>query len=203
MAIIYETNTREALLMKNLEQQIKNNQFTSKEQLNNYLIELQKKGLSRLTNEQTQSLLNLFDTIDKRNNVMNENLKQTSIEQQPTMISLSEITYIENVEKELLEKTKFLVTNSDIDFNDFSVDPDTQIFYDTKLNETYEVLKTSEDESKYHIVNISKGKTKKLIKPTSPSNMQNAAFTRVGFLVINILTFAILTIMIILLNKSK
>ena len=47
---------------------------------------------------------------------------------------------------------------------------------------------------------LNKPKVRVLKKPDKPS-MGNAAFTKVGFLVINILTFILFTAMIILLNK--
>jgi len=234
MSKVYEAKSREEMLIKNLQYQIRHKEFNSKEELNNYLIELKNKGLSHLNSEQEKSLLVMFEQLqnmDNKHSTLNEktefynfsslktiedNVSTTSVvnepvhnnEEIPELVALTDIVYIEQVEKELLYKVKFFITNSGMNINAFAVNLNNSLFYNTETNTIYEVRKNPENGKQYEIINKSekaklfkhKVKTKKLDNQTT-SNIQNAAFTRVGFLVINILTFAMLTTMIILLNK--
>ena len=122
---------------------------------------------------------------------------------------------------ETLNKIKFFVTHINMNLNEFKVDIESGIFYNIEKNEVYEVMKNSisnqyeiykgqelvygklsQDDNK----NLEKDsrqyqpKVRKLIKPKS-SIYNNAAFTKIGFLIINIITFTLLILMIIFLNK--
>lgn len=122
---------QEEAIIRNLEYQIKNNEFTDKEQLFNYMLELRTSGISKLDSNKIRELLQLFDSLSDTQ----ESIKTSDIANQP-------------------------------------------------INEPI----------KY------KPKTK-VRKREFCGNTGNAAFTKVGLLIINIITFTLLIAMIILLNK--
>ena len=138
-----------------------------------------------------------------------------------SLISLDEAITRNNINMEILNKIKFFVTHININLNVFRVDIESGIFYNIETNEVYEVRKNSitnqyeiykgqelvygklyQDDNK-NLENDSKKyqpKVRKLIKPKS-STYNNAAYTKIGFLIINIITFTLLILMIIFLNK--
>lgn len=138
-----------------------------------------------------------------------------------SLISLDDAITRNNINMEILNKIKFFVTHINMNLNVFKVDIESGIFYNIETNEVYEVRKNSitnqyeiykgqelvygklyQDDNK----NLEKDsrqyqpKVRKLIKPKS-STYNNAAFTKMGFLIINIITFTLLILMIIFLNK--
>jgi len=133
-----------------------------------------------------------------------------------------------NIDKEILIKIRYFVSNTYVNPYIYKVNVDTGIFYNIETNEIYEVRKneetntyevykggekiygTNSEEKEETVVEKDineekmayestkdKHKVRKLAKP----NMNNAAFTKIGFLLINILTFAALITMMLLLNK--
>lgn len=138
-----------------------------------------------------------------------------------SLLSLEEAIKRNNIDMELLNKIKFFITSININPSVFRVDIESGIFYNIETDEVYEVRKNSisnqyeiykgqelvygklsQDDNK-NLENNSRQyqpKVRKLIKPKS-SSYNSAAFTKIGFLIINIITFTILILMIILLNK--
>lgn len=138
-----------------------------------------------------------------------------------SLLSLEEAINRNNIDMEILNKIKFFITSIHINPSVFRVDIESGIFYNIETDEVYEVRKNSisnqyeiykgqelvyeklsQDDNK-NLENNSRQyqpKVRKLIKPKS-SSYNSAAFTKIGFLIINIITFTLLILMIILLNK--
>lgn len=138
-----------------------------------------------------------------------------------SLISLDEAIKRNNIDMEILNKIKFFITSININLSVFRVDIESGIFYNIETDEAYEVRKNNitnqyeiykgqelvyselfHDDNK-KLENNSRQyqpKVRKLIKPKS-SSYNNAAFTQIGFLIINIITFSLLILMIILLKK--
>lgn len=281
--------TRDEMILKNLEMRISNNQFASKEELSQYLLSLKNRGIilqSVLTNEKIQELLDLFDKTNKKDEIpldiqeytsvglehqdliiskqtdqvlktlegtssFEAEFKQTQNEiiankddglanadtvfkqmashqkEELKLISVVEATYRDDINTEILNRIKFFITNRYINPYSFKVDVKNGVFYNIETNEVYEVRK-NQNTNQYEIYKGSEmvygeaekqlehdkdeekqnyesknnpPKTRKLVpQPTSHNNQ--AAFTKVGFLIINIITFTLLITMIILLNKQ-
>jgi len=146
-----------------------------------------------------------------------------------TLIPLHEAIRLQMINQELLYKIKFFVTRAQINPYAYKVDIKTGIFYNGETNEVYEVrrnentnqyeiyvsgeikydnttniesksetLQSGKIEEQQHEESINNPKTKKL---TPPRNQNNAAFTKIGFLILNIISFIIIAISIIILNK--
>ena len=168
---------------------------------------------------------NQIDADDVFNKMVNQQKKELSL------ISLFEAITRDNIEIEILNKLKFFITNKYINPYVFKINLETGIFYNIETNEVFEVRKNEDtnqyeifkgsekaygnvqkleetpslehdlqEEKQTYEEQLNKAnvKVRRLQKPPFTNN---AAFTKVGFLIINILTFAILTTMIILLNK--
>ena len=146
-----------------------------------------------------------------------------------TLIPLTEISSKDNISGEILMKIKFFVTNKYVDPRLFKVNTETGVFYSIETHEAYEVKKnlntnqyeihkgtekvygTSTEESQEIISEQKeeemsyedrKNKPKVRARTLQPSRyFGNAAFTKIGFLILNIITFTLLTIMTILLIK--
>lgn len=146
-----------------------------------------------------------------------------------TLIPLYEAIRSQMIGQELLYKIKFFITRAQINPYAYKVDIETEIFYNGETNEVYEVrknentnqyeiyisgeikydnttnieesqetLQNDKDEEKMYEESRNKPKTRKLIPPR---NLNNAAFTKIGFLILNIISFIIISISIIILNK--
>lgn len=286
------------IIIKSLENQIKNNRFDSKEALIDHLVQLRKNAPSELDGQKIQELLALFDSlkeqnstpldmrdyrsvglesqnliISKKDNRVLKTLEGTSeftneflqaqneiVANEPdgmtnadtifnhmadyqkeeiVLLPLNEAISHNNIDKEMLNKIKFFITNIKKDLNPFRIDTEKGIFYNIETAEVYEVRK-NEETNQYQIYQGNKKnygsneakleeapdteekepelesekdeealaqgnglfKPKKRVRTLENSpHERNAAFTKIGFLIINIITFAILTTMIILLNK--
>ena len=150
--------------------------------------------------------------------------------QEITLMSLTDAIEknSKNISKEVLIKIRIFITNKYVDPQIYKVNIDTGIFYNVETNEVYEVIKneitnkyeiykdgekvygnnseeqqelplekdTDEEKKPYERAN-DKQKVRILMKP----KINNAAFTKIGFLLINVLTFAALITMMLLLKK--
>lgn len=126
-----ENNNYQTILL-GLEQQIRNNNFTSKEELNNYIIYLKNNLISSevLSNEKVLELLNLYDSIHQTDTAELDmrNYKGSSLNDQNFIISTQTDTVLKtnssNINKEFKQvqneitssKTKDELANSDIVF---------------------------------------------------------------------------------------
>lgn len=126
-----ENNNYQTILL-GLEQQIRNNNFTSKEELNNYIIYLKNNLISSevLSNEKVLELLNLYDSIHQTDTAELDmrNYKGFSLNDQNFIISTQTDTVLKtnssNINKEFKQvqneitssKTKDELANSDIVF---------------------------------------------------------------------------------------
>ena len=159
-------------------------------------------------------------------NNSNENFKPTNdhAKKEIQIKSLTDIIQnpFENINKEVFMKIRYLITEQHIDPRMFKINLETGMFYNIENSDIYEV-KRNHETGKYEINingirvyknnsleqnenNIEKEqdsntynniKVRRLIK----SDNNNAAFTKIGFLLINILTFITLITMMLLLNK--
>lgn len=282
------------IIIKSIEQKIKNNHFDNKETLIEYIVQLRNSGTVELNNQKIQELLNLFDSLKKQDSIPLDMRKYRSValenqdlivsqkdnrvlktlegtseftneflqtqneivantqdgmtnadtvfkhmadykKEEMALLSLKEAISQRNIDKEMLNKIKFFVTNIKQDLNPFRVDIEKGVFYNIETAEVYEVRK-NEETNQYQIYlgnkkvygtneekkeesrnpeleseqneetlssenSLFKPKVRTRRKEDNPY-VKSAAFTKIGFLIINILTFAILTTMIILLNKS-
>lgn len=282
--------TNEEIKIRSLEAQIRNGEFPDKEKLVIYIANLRNRGLLQISNEQTEELLNLYDSLHKVEDVPldmqnyvsigleNQDLivaketdrvlqtlngpssfanefQQTQNEitantqdglanadtvfnhianNQKVEISLIPVTEAisrDDIDVEVLNKIKFFITNAYVNPYVFRVDITKGVFYNIETSEVYEVRK-NENTNQYEIYRGSemvygqstmpseepglehdtdeeqmsyedrrnKPKVRARIKE-EPRHLGNAAFTKVGLLIINIITFALLTAMIVLLNK--
>ena len=168
---------------------------------------------------------NRVDADDVFNKMVNQQKKELSL------ISLFEAITRDDIQIEILNKLRFFITNKYINPYVFKINLETGIFYNIETNEVFEVRKNEDtnqyeifkgsekiygyatdleetpslehdlqEEKQTYEEQLNKAnvKVRRLQKPPFTNN---AAFTKVGFLIINILTFAILTTTIILLNK--
>ncbi|MBQ2872929.1 MAG: hypothetical protein IJE89_02910 [Bacilli bacterium] len=156
------------------------------------------------------------------------NKMATQEKEELTLMTLDEAFVYPNISIELLMKIKFFVTNILINPNVFRININTGIFYNIENNEAYEVRK-NEDTQEYEIYKetekiygsstdnqqentesleqgyespeqkLNKPKVRRLV-PDNPST-PNAAFTKIGFLIMSIITFVLLTLMTLLLMK--
>lgn len=126
-----ENNNYQTILL-GLEQQIRNNNFKSKEELNNYIIYLKNNLISSevLSNEKVLELLNLYDSIHQTDTAELDmrNYKGSSLNDQNFIISTQTDTVLKtnssNINKEFKQvqneitssKTKDELANSDIVF---------------------------------------------------------------------------------------
>lgn len=121
-----------------------------------------------------------------------------------SLIPFSELQFYNNLDLELLNKIRFFITISQgkVNYESIYFDLEKKVFYNDDTKEIYEIKKDANN-NQYEIIKSHNHKPiTRVRKPdNSPPYMNNAAFTKVGFLIINILTFSILTTMIILLNK--
>lgn len=148
-----------------------------------------------------------------------------------SLISLVDAVNKDNVNTEILSKIRFFITNSHINPYSYKVDVSEGIFYNIETNEVYEVRKNentnqyeiykgselvygsglnqeendmskeverNEEEMVYE-QNLDKPKVRTLKKPMN--NYNNAAFTKITFLVTNIVTFIAMLMMMYFLNK--
>ena len=168
---------------------------------------------------------NQIDADDVFNKMVNQQKKELSL------ISLFEAITRDDIQIEILNKLRFFITNKYINPYVFKINLETGVFYNIETNEVFEVRKNEDtnqyeifkgsekiygyatdleetpslehdlqEEKQTYEEQLNKAnvKVRRLQKPPFTNN---AAFTKVGFLIINILTFAILTTTIILLNK--
>ena len=132
---------------------------------------------------------------------MDNNLKNEQIIQD-TFIPLIDVMTLNNINIEILNKIKFLITRDDIKPNMLQVNISKELFYNIETQEIYQIIKQSSN--KYEIIKQNYNQTRnnqkvrRLIKNT---RINNAAFTKIGFLIVNILTFALFITTIILLKK--
>lgn len=144
-----------------------------------------------------------------------------------TLATLEQALTYPNINAELLMKIKFFITNIKENLNIFRINLETGMLYNMENNEPYEVRK-NETTQEYEIYRgnekiygsnqiaeqehieppqeelanentLNNPKTRKLV-PQQPTNY-NAAFTKIGFLMMSIVTFVLLTLMTLLLMK--
>lgn len=156
-----------------------------------------------IKNTEQQPSNNQFDPEQNHNKMINQQTNDLKL------ISLPEAIAREDINIEILNKLRFLITNKYINPYVFKINLETGIFYNIETNEVFEVIKNTntnqyeirkDSEKTYEEQLTNKNIKVRRLEKISP-HMGNAAFTKVGFLIINILTFSILTTMIILLNK--
>lgn len=134
------------------------------------------------------------------------------------ILSISEALSRDNIDIESLKKIRFFLSNKNINPHDYKVDITSGIFYNETTDEVIEVRK-NEETSQYEMYRSGETiyknenqeqkneeelsydpkenmKVRRLTPPNKPYG-----FSNVGFLILNITTFVILTVMIILLNK--
>ena len=196
-------------------------------------------GGSEYTNDflrvQNETIANTLDGQTNANEVFEHMAKHQK--EQISLISLTEAIIRKNIDREILLKIRFFITNSKINPYSFQVDIETGIFfnvetkevYEVRQNETtnqYEIFKGSEqvygtneeqlqneneepelesDLSQEQIeydprLNKPKVRVRKL-EERRPY-MNNAAFTKIGFLIMTVFSYAILAVMMLLLNKK-
>lgn len=81
MEVNQTRSVNDEIIIRSLEYQIRNNQFSSKEALMNHLIDLKNKGVSQetLTNEKIQEFLNLYDSLNKKEEMPLDMQKHSSV----------------------------------------------------------------------------------------------------------------------------
>lgn len=149
------------------------------------------------------------------------------------LISLYEAINVPNIDSELLHKIKFFITTSNLNPHEFKVDLTNGIFYNNEKNELYEVrkntntnqmeifvsgeirydnsnnlensgetLENDHDEELQHQQSIENPKTK--VRKLMPrKNNNNAAFAKVGLLLLNLISFTIIGISLYVLLANK
>lgn len=155
----------------------------------------------------------------------------THEKEEMSLISLTEAISRDDIQIEVLNKIKFFITNSYVNPYSFKVDLASGIFYNVETDEVYEVRKNVDTnqyeiyrgsekvygnntaENEQEVTNdmdpekmaYESTLNKPMVRVRKPEDHRrytgNAAFTKVGLLVINIITFALLITMIVLLNK--
>lgn len=146
------------------------------------------------------------------------------------LVSLHEIVTSPSVDAELLQKIKFFITRSKLNPYSFKVDIKTGVFYNVETNELYEVRK-NENTNQYEIfvsgeirygdttnqANVSETlendhneklyqnekENVKVRKLVPKRNLNNAAFAKIGILLLNFVSLIIIgaSIYILLYNK--
>jgi len=76
-------------------------------------------------------------------NIVFDNIKDNKKEQ-INFLSISEAINRENIDKEILNKIKFLISNKTINLYSYKVDIDSGIFYNEETKEVYEVIKNEQ-----------------------------------------------------------
>lgn len=165
---------------------------------------------------------------NKEKNVDADDVFQKMANQEKTelsLLTLEEALLNQNISTELLSKIRFFITHINMNPSIFRVNIETGIFYNIENNEAYEVRKNidtleyeiyqgankvySQVEKEHEEVledkdeqQISYDKPKTRVRtPNNNPYMKNAAFTKIGFLTMNIITFILMIIMTILLIK--
>lgn len=132
-----------------------------------------------------------------------------------SFIPLTEAIYRNDLDIETYSKLRFFITHSQIDPQLIVIDLQKNIFYNTVTYEVYEVInnphnnqyeivkhKNINQQQSQHTTNLNMSKPKvRTRKLEQPPFMNNAAFTKIGFLIMNIVTLSLLIATIILLNK--
>lgn len=173
------------------------------------------KEFMQTQNEMTanrQELVNTNDVFEKIADTKKEEV---------TLLFISEVFNKDNIDLEILQKIKFFITNKYINPYNYKVDIQNGIFYNIETNEVLEVRKDSEtneykiyrgseivyenesqvlekeEESKnYEKKNI---KVRRLVKEDNRT-FNNAAFSKISFLILNIIIF-IMSIYFIIIFK--
>ena len=173
------------------------------------------KEFMQTQNEMTanrQELVNTNDVFEKIADTKKEEV---------TLLFMSEVFNKDNIDLEILQKIKFFITNKYINPYNYKVDIQNGIFYNPETDEVLEVRKDSEtneykiyrgseivyenesqvlekeEESKnYDKKNI---KVRKLVKEDNRT-FNNAAFSKISFLILNIIIF-IMSIYFIIIFK--
>lgn len=153
------------------------------------------------------------------NNITNQK-KEDNRNLGTSLSLLSDVLSLTDIDIEMLNKIRFFVTNSKMNPYLFQVDVKKSIFYNMETNETFEVIK-KQDTNNYEIIKHNNvyentiGTTQNMyseqLRTTTPKIMtrkiekkpyiNNAAFTKISFLIINIINFVLLTTMLLLLKK--
>lgn len=173
------------------------------------------KEFMQTQNEMTanrQGLVNTNDVFEKIADTKKEEV---------TLLFMSEVFNKDNIDLEILQKIKFFITNKYINPYNYKVDIQNGIFYNPETDEVLEVRKDSEtneykiyrgseivyenesqvlekeEESKnYEKKNI---KVRRLVKEDNRT-FNNAAFSKISFLILNIIIF-IMSIYFIIIFK--
>ena len=167
-----------------------------------------------IANNQTSNV-NSDDVFTKMANQQKEELQFITIEEAITR----------NLSEEILKKIRFLVTNAKVDPSVLRISIETEVFYNIETKETYEVRKnvtTNEYEvykdSQKETIDYQQNdsleeieyqetqerthqKVRTRRKEDEIRRYNNAAFTNIGFLIMNIISLILFGFMIILLNK--
>ena len=157
-----------------------------------------------------QELVNANDVFEKIADTKKEEVK---------LLSMSEVFNKDNIDLEILQKIRYFITNKYINPYDYKVDIESGIFYNISTDEVLEVRKDSEtneykifrgteivyeNESQvlekeeegqsYEKTNI---KVRKLVKENNRI-FNNAAFSKISFLILNIIIFVMSVYFIII-----
>lgn len=158
------------------------------------------------------------------------NYMASNQKEEVSLVSISEVFFRDNIDTEILRKIKFFLNNKYINPYDYRVNIDTGIFYNIETDEVLEVRKnmetgqyeiykggekiygTSNEGNKNDNPSMDSEREEELLSYDSrskpkmrvlipPKNNDRAAFTKIGLLVINMITFALLAVTFLLLYK--
>lgn len=116
-----ELLTNSEILILRVENQIRNNQFNSKEELSKYLVNLKNSGLYQpeLSKEKIEELLNLYDSLNKKDDIPLD-MKQysgISLENQDLIVSKETDKVLKNLEGNSTLVNEFRQTQNEITAN--------------------------------------------------------------------------------------
>lgn len=145
--------------------------------------------------------------------------------EETTLVALHEAVAQDKIEQELLHKIRFFITKMKENPHVYKINIQNGIFYNIETHEIYEVrknentnqyeifvggevrydntnniennqetIKNEHDEEKLEDLNKENVKVRRLVPQ---HNLNNAAFTRIGFLILNVISFTIVAISIV------
>lgn len=135
------------------------------------------------------------------------------------LLTINEAILRDDISLEILNKIRFMITSGYVNPNQIRIDMSKGVFYDIETSSIYEIKYNSETQE-YEIYKNNeldytesglreeqekeqeRNKPKvRVLKKENPPYLNNAAFTKISFLVLNIISIALLVTMAILLNK--
>lgn len=159
-----------------------------------------------------QSQNGLVNADSAFNNMTNKKIEMT-------LITLNEAILSENVSLENLNKIRFFITSGYTNPHSVRVDISKGVFYNVETSDIYEIrynheineyeiyknnqleyTESSLKETKDREVEKNKPK-KRVLEKEKPPFLNNAAFTKISFLILNAISISLLITMAILLNK--